>query len=320
MIDPPVTFNLYGLSVRSEIPLPAPAIESRDNDLDVKWGESLSETEPINGRPVARLQFPDGRGYSMIETEEGWTLRYEGVADFRFDRSLRNVLVHPAPGGNIAIIPLLLSSNVPALVLSLGGHRVLHASAVELDGAAFGFLGDSGSGKSTLAALCCAAGARLIGDDLLRLEPSSNGFRCVRGPSEIRLRQPARALAEWFEASRVKQTADDRLAIGVEPAANDRAPLRVLAVSRPSRECTAISIERLGRVEALYALTRYARTTGWRAPELLGRQFTGFSEVAATVPVFNLVVPWGPPFSHGLGRAVLHRLSEARAKPFEVCI
>jgi hypothetical protein len=186
---------------------------------------------------------------------------------------------------------------------------------VSFEGEGFGFLGGSGTGKSTVAALCCAAGARLIADDLLRLEPTSAGFRCVRGPSEIRLRQAAVSLAEWFQESAVRQTPDDRIAVKVEAAASDRVPLRVLAVPHPSREDTRISIERLSPVEALYSLTRYARISGWRAPDFLGRQFSGFSDVAASVPVYKTVVPWGPPFPADLGLALLDKLrSQARAE------
>jgi hypothetical protein len=314
--QPALIFNLHGLHVRSELPLPAPLVETDHVDLDVGWGEPLEDAAPIAGRPVARLQLPDGRGYSMVRTDAGWTLRFEAIADFRFDDSLRNVRVRLAPGGNSAFVPLLLAGNVAALILSLGGHRLLHASAVELEGEGFGFLGDSGAGKSTLAALCCADGAKLIADDLLRVEPSPNGFRCVRGPSEIRLRPSAGLVADSFLPISVKQTPDDRLALSVTAADNDDVLLRALAVSHPSRECSQLSVERLGRVEALYALNRYARVSGWRAPELLGRQFTGFSEVAASVPVYRLVIPWGPPFQKDLGRVLLETLrSQVRAEP-----
>lgn len=312
---PALIFNVHGLRVRSQVLLPAPVVSRRRVDLDVRWGDPLQNPEaPIIGRPVARLLFPDGRGYSLVRTEVGWTLRFETIADFRFDPLLRNVQIHLAPRGNSALVPLLLAGNVAAIVLSLGGHRILHASAVEFEGEGIGFIGDSGTGKSTVAALCCAAGARLIADDLLRVEPSSAGFRCVRGPSEIRLRQTAGSLAEWFPISSVRQTPDDRLAVRVDAAASDRVPLRMLAVPHPSRESGRMNLERLGRVEALYALTRYARISGWRAPELLGRQFTGFGHVAASVPVYNLVIPWGPPFPTDLGRAVLDKLNKAQVE------
>lgn len=313
---PTLTYNLHGLRVRSQVLLPAPVVRSRRVDLDVRWGDPLEDHEaPLTGRPVARLVFHDGRAYCLVRTEVGWTLRFDAVADFRFDASLRNVQVHQAPGGDSALVPLLLAGNVAAIVLSLGGRRILHASAVEFEGEGIGFLGGSGMGKSTLAALCCATGARLIADDLLRLEPSSAGFRCVRGPSEIRLRETAGSLADWFPISSVRHTPDDRLALRVDTAASDRVPLRVLAVPHPSRECRRMSLERLGRVEALYALTRYARISGWCAPEFLGRQFTGFGEVAASVPVYNVQIPWGPPFPAELGMAALDKLrSQARAE------
>lgn len=318
MFDRPlVTYDLYGLCVRSPVSLPAPIANSGRIDLDVRWGDPLEEHPTrLVGRPVARLVLRDGRGYCLARTETGWTLRFDDVADFRFDPSLRNVNVHPARGGDHALIPLLLAGNVVAMVLSLEGCRVLHASAVEFEGESFGFFGGSGTGKSTLAALCCASGARLIADDLLRLELSSAGVQCVRGPSELRLRKTSGSLAEWLPKSSVRRTPDDRLAIMVDAVASDHLRLRILAVPHPSRECDQISLERLGAVEALHALTRHARIGGWRAPELLVRQFTGFGAVAASVPVYNVQIPWGPPFPTDLGMALLDKLRcQARAEP-----
>jgi hypothetical protein len=61
----------------------------------------------------------------------------------------------------------------PALALSLelGGFFCLHGSAVAIGGEAVVFLGPKHHGKSTLAAALTAAGAQLIGDDLIAVAP-----------------------------------------------------------------------------------------------------------------------------------------------------
>ncbi|WP_380056415.1 HPr kinase/phosphorylase [Falsihalocynthiibacter sp. SS001] len=48
--------------------------------------------------------------------------------------------------------------------------RVLHATAVDVDGKAAVIFGPSGSGKSTLALRMISLGARLVGDDRVQLE------------------------------------------------------------------------------------------------------------------------------------------------------
>ncbi len=68
------------------------------------------------------------------------------------------------------MIPVLLAGNLLAIVLGLRGAAVLHASAVELNGAAIAFVGPTGAGKSTAAALLCAAGGAIVGDDAARVE------------------------------------------------------------------------------------------------------------------------------------------------------
>jgi hypothetical protein len=309
-------YNLHGLRVRSEIPLPAPTLPTRKVDLDVRWSHRIADPDrPVAGRVIATFASGDGAGYALSRTEAGWTLRFHTVGEFRFDGALRRVRVRSLPGGEKALIPLLIAGNVTAFVLSLTGSSILHASAVEFCGGGVGFLGRSGMGKSTLAALCCASGARLIADDILRLEPTLDGFRCIRGPSEIRLRESSAGLANRLTGATRRFTADRRLAIRADCASHDRIPLKLLAVSQPSRDCKQISIEPLNRVEALFELTRYARIVGWRAPEQIAQQFARSGAIAATIPVCKAVIPWGPPFMPELGRALLDALSPlARAE------
>lgn len=86
-----------------------------------------------------------------------------------------------------------------------GAGAILHASAVEAEGAALLILGPSGSGKSSLALDLIAFGARLIADDAVRLVESGGRLlvsapRAAEGRIEARgigvLRLPARCVAE----------------------------------------------------------------------------------------------------------------------------
>lgn len=60
--------------------------------------------------------------------------------------------------------------------------------AEEVGGRAVAFIGSSGIGKTTLKALCCAAGARLVTDDVLRVEPRDGEGWCFHGTCTLRLR------------------------------------------------------------------------------------------------------------------------------------
>ena len=126
--------------------------------------------------------------------------------------------------------------------------------------------------------------------------------------AEIRLREHCADLTANFPGALTRRTPDRRLAVSVKGAESERTALTALVVPQPSRECRRIQIVRLSRVEALYALARYARVTGWCAPEYISQQFTRFGVIALQVPVYQVEIPWGPPFLPALGRELLEQL------------
>ena len=87
--------------------------------------------------------------------------------------------------------------NVLPMALSRQGRLVLHASAVEIDGAALVFVGLSGRGKSTLATSFALQGHALVVDDGLLLEPSAHGWMALPGEAAVRLRRDSQA---WLDA------------------------------------------------------------------------------------------------------------------------
>jgi hypothetical protein len=64
-----------------------------------------------------------------------------------------------------------LLGGVFSVALHLQGLLCLHGSAVGIGGSAVAFLANKGGGKSTLATALCAAGATLITDDMLPVDP-----------------------------------------------------------------------------------------------------------------------------------------------------
>jgi hypothetical protein len=90
----------------------------------------------------------------------------------------------------------LLIGQVLPLLAVLRGYETLHASAVVLDGVAFGLLGDPGAGKSTLAASLALRGQRLLSDDVLAVSLGSDGLPIAhRGSLVLTLRPEQRKLA-----------------------------------------------------------------------------------------------------------------------------
>jgi hypothetical protein len=99
-----------------------------------------------------------------------------GLARFLV-RQGREILIDPQAGADPSLIRGILYGWIVAMICLQRDSLVLHASAVTFGERVTGFLGDQSAGKSTLAAHCIRAGARLVADDLLRIE-----VRHVRSP------------------------------------------------------------------------------------------------------------------------------------------
>jgi hypothetical protein len=261
---------------------------------------------------VAELITDGHPRYTICRVDGGYLCRILSVGDFHIDSNLRTVTCYPALGGAINVIPIVITGTITAFVLAMGGRCVLHGSTVEMGGNALAFVGESGQGKSTMAALFCAAGASLVTDDVLPLEITAAGggryaVHCLRSANEIRLREKAASLADRFDQNvSMRVTADERLAL--EPTASklDRIPLAAVVLPRPDREHSETSARSLPPGEASYWLSRFQRIEGWRDPEALRRQFIDVGRVVAEVPVYEVWVPWGPPFADFLPESVLH--------------
>ncbi len=94
--------------------------------------------------------------------------RSEGEARFRFDGA--EIEIGWTEGLTATRRTQVLLDWIIPYILSDRGQHVLHATAVEIAGAAWGFCGRSGLGKSTLAVACAQRGHLLLADDTFVLD------------------------------------------------------------------------------------------------------------------------------------------------------
>lgn len=299
-------YELHGLRILSEIPLGDPAGNGQGEgpyDLAVTWHHAAISDGPER-RVLAEAAWGRVPRYRHVETATGFRLAFRDVCQVWVAPDRCSLSVRLEPGVDPGVIPIFLEGNVLALLLLLAGEAVLHASGVSIGGQAVAFIGGSGVGKSTLAALCCAAGAELVSDDLLRLVPEGHDFRCLGGRGEVRLRPEAASLAESFRERPRRMTADRRLALCVRegPAPPARLAAIVVPVRIPSGP---IRIERLNPLEAWRATVGAPRILGIRDPGLRRTQFEMMSGLAQRVPVLRAEVPAGPPFASLFGADLL---------------
>jgi hypothetical protein len=320
---PNIWYRIHGLLVESEIPFSAQPVDGEEAARTANPGPRTSDgaarhyqviegeprecpPSPPPGRLLGELR-EHGFAYWSAETRREpprWTLRYTGVCDVTLDCGAHTITVHRAPEADPGMVPVFLEGSVLAHAATAEGLLVLHASAVEVDGRALAIVGAPGAGKSTLAALLCAAGARLVADDALRVDATGNGAVCFPGTRSLRLRPAAANLATEIEGA-VEVTADGRTAVlPTRPAA---APLELAAVLVPelSQRAARLEVRRLGAMEGLQELLRYPRLTMWRAREPIAQLFELTAGVAAELPVYRATLTWDPPCQPRLAERLL---------------
>ena len=200
------------------------------------------------------------------------------------------------PSGPVELLPILLAGTVSAFLLAMRGKTVLHASAVAIDRCRRSRSSASPAAASRRSPRCCASeGAQLVTDDVLVVELGPP-VTCIGGASELRLRPAAAPLTETTPDAQTRRTADDRVALSAPPAPTDPLPLSSIVIPAPSRTASKLEVRRLPPSTAVFWLLSFPRVHGWSVPDVLRRDFSTLSELVNRVPVYDVTIPWGPPF------------------------
>jgi hypothetical protein len=133
------------------------------------------------------------------EEPQQWRLHYhtcEGrVLDFRLNKRATFVDIYSTDPEAVDDIGAVFLGPALASALHLRGIRVIHASAVVVDGCAILVAGISGAGKSTLTTALVANGAPLLADDMAVLASGENGISVQSGYPRLRLCSDATGVA-----------------------------------------------------------------------------------------------------------------------------
>jgi len=301
--------RVYGLTVRSEVPLHVQRTVPAGTplDLEIALGGAVAQSEATPpGRVLLDLRG-SRRFYAATAVDRGFRLRFFGSCDVVLDQTLERATVHPMSGADPDLLSVLVSGSLLAFVLTMRGETVLHASAVQVGDAALAFVGASGMGKSTMATLLCADGARLVTDDVLRLDTTTAVPTCALGATELRLRHGADRLAGRFGSSpRLRTTGDSRRALAPVPATTESLPLAALVVPVPdhSRDRRATELTELSRKEAMVVLSQFPRLLGWQDAAVRRASFHQLADVVDRVPVHAALLPWSPLFPEDIAADV----------------
>jgi hypothetical protein len=318
---------VYGLRVRSELPLPELLPDPGDDPPDIELrlgdrGDGPAQTSPLWSLPAAdpgdyhpampgTLPIHMGRDAQGDFADVLWDPIGRCVARTGAADGMSRVTLIPAAHVPEDMLRLMLLGPIIGIVLHLRGWLVLHASAVEVTGGAIAILGDTGRGKSTTAAVLAAHGHRLVADDVVAIPPGAPDAPVTTVPGFPQLKlwpDAATAVAGDADAlPRLVATAEKRAQRVPEHFSAAPLPLRTVFVldagpddrsdaPPPPPEVASHDAPLLAPADAFIELVRHAY--GARTFERVdaARRFAQMGRVAATVPARRLRVRRG--FEH----------------------
>lgn len=225
--------------------------------------------------------------------DHNYVFSFQGISVFEVDD--RGTHVRLACRDMPRPLPYLLQAVIPK-ILSLRGHLVIHASAVELGDSAVAFTGLSGAGKTTTARSLARHGGRILCEDklFLRVSPTGNVDTPIEAEAVMKawIADKAPALARHSDASCAPLD---------EAARGPSLPLRELgALDVSRRRGTQVAASKLARQDAATTVFRQMfwgsdAITDWR--RLLGESVA----LASRISVYELELPNG---LHELDRAL----------------
>ena len=288
-------YVLYAISLRSEWQLPYPedtnegypSVELLERP-ESHFLEAAAEADRRSLGPWAQY-FPlsDGREY----------LRWAGLFECLISADGRQIAGRPLPGATPEAFHTYLLGQVLSHALIKFGYEPLHATVVDVDGGAVGFLGDTGRGKSTLAAAFLGAGRRLVTDDLLVLRQEGEGFTAYPGAPRLKLFPEVAAMVLGSPAGATPMNPlTSKILIPLESAAHASHPLPlrglyVLGEPGGNGRGRGATLRRLSPRRSFLELVRNNYNEDVVDNDRLARQLAFSATLATSVPVKLLSYP-----------------------------
>jgi hypothetical protein len=290
------TYHLYGLSVHSQWPLPAP--ERRAPAL-ARVELRRAPAQAFRGLADRARQgpHPEHWFHHLMLDDGSCYLGWRDLFEFLVSADGLRIAGRPLKHANRESFQTYLLGQVLSFALLRQGLEPLHATVVVVDGGAVGLLGDSGYGKSSLGSTFLAAGYPMLTDDLLLLTQRGSELLAHPGPSRIKLYpETARMLfpGPLPGAPMTHQTTKQVLPLRPAQKHGTPVPLRALYVlSPPHRNGRArqIRIRRMSPARAFLELVRNTFNTVVAEPDRLKRQFHQAQKVACSVPLRSMHYP-----------------------------
>lgn len=272
------TFSVFGLRVRSSLPLPELRLSCSDGVADVIVEQG-------------KIDLPD-TGPGLLAVDGGLLLTIPDVARFLIAGG-RSIRIDAKRGADRRNVRLFLLGSAFGAVLHQRGLLPLHANAVEIDRRAFAFAGASGEGKSTLAAWFHDRCYPLLADDVCVLRfDEHHGVTVCPGIARLRLwrdviERTGRDVTQ-FDLSYAGDETYQKYDVPLASGSNDAEVTQLAAIYLLARG-TDFAIHRLDGVAAVDAIS--ANTYRGQFIEAISAQKNHWEScvrLVRSVPVFRV--------------------------------
>lgn len=106
-------------------------------------------------------------------------------------------------------------------------------------------------------------------------------------------------------------TSDGRTALLLPRVTGEPVPLDAIVIPLPSRDHSTLAVHEMSPAQARVMISHFPRILGWVDGAVQDQQFNLLADLVEQVPVYQAVVPWGPPFSAATGTQLLDELGWA---------
>jgi hypothetical protein len=276
-------FSLFGLRVRSDIPLPELSRGAEgEPDVIIKRGS----LPPIEGERVN----------SIAVTAEGAILNIPRVGRYLI-REGREIVVEADPAGSERHLRLFLLGSAFGGILHQRHLLPLHANSIEFGGRAVAFMGHSGAGKSTMAAWFHDRGFNVLADDVCVVTFEGGAPMAQPGIPRLRMwRDALEASGRSAEAHELSFDDADKYNVPTRQggAAGPVALGAIYLLMKGEGEPASDFIQRLSGIEAIDALVANTYRGGY--VPMMGttqKHLESCLALARSVPVFTVRRTWG---------------------------
>ena len=288
-------YGLYGISLRSEIPLTYPERQA-DPVPDVtfllgtqRWFAEVRDSircDDISTGWYEHAPCPDGSDFLS------WPALFEFVVSAD-GRSVACGLLEKATPESFQTYML---GPVLSFALVKQGYEPLHATVVVVDGKGVAFFGRSGDGKSTLAASFLHAGHQILTDDLLLIRDVDAVPCGFPGPARIKLFPEVAERFQPLKSTRTPMNPDaQKLIVTLAGGEVPDGPVPMhgfFVLDRPRDDNqTGVSVAPLSASKSLLAIVGATFNTRLRGNDRLKRQFLAAEQLTARLPIRRLTYP-----------------------------